>query len=177
MQLEPPTLSLGVPTIWMGLIQTYDAAQARTRRTTAAGSCRAACARWSAGGGAGALIRAFDRHGIWIEQGWGMTETSPVCTDLYPRAELRAPARREVPARRDGRRAGAAGGAAGLGDAGELPWDGKSVGEIQVRGPFITGSYHEVPADKFTADGWLRTGDVASVDDSASCASPTAPRT
>ena len=40
------------------------------------------------------------------------------------------------------------------------------MGEIQVRGPFITGSYHEVPVDaeKFTADGWLRTGDVASVD-------------
>jgi acyl-CoA synthetase (AMP-forming)/AMP-acid ligase II len=41
------------------------------------------------------------------------------------------------------------------------------MGEIQVRGPFITGSYHEVPVteDKFTADGWLRTGDVASVDE------------
>lgn len=40
------------------------------------------------------------------------------------------------------------------------------VGEIQVRGPFITGSYHRVPVkeDKFTADGWLRTGDVANVD-------------
>ena len=52
------------------------------------------------------------------------------------------------------------------GDEGEQPWDGKSVGEIQVRGPFITGSYHEVPvSEKFTADGWLRTGDVASVDE------------
>jgi fatty-acyl-CoA synthase len=49
---------------------------------------------------------------------------------------------------------------------GDQPWDGRSVGEIQVRGPFITGSYHHVPVDpdKFTADGWLRTGDVASVD-------------
>jgi fatty-acyl-CoA synthase len=50
---------------------------------------------------------------------------------------------------------------------GEQPWDGKSVGEIQVRGPFITGGYHEVAdddPDKFTADGWLRTGDVASMD-------------
>jgi fatty-acyl-CoA synthase len=48
----------------------------------------------------------------------------------------------------------------------ERPWDGKSVGEIQVRGPFIAGGYHEVAADpeKFTADGWLRTGDVASMD-------------
>jgi fatty-acyl-CoA synthase len=52
------------------------------------------------------------------------------------------------------------------GTDGEEPWDGKSVGEIQVRGPFITGSYHEVPVerDKFTEDGWLRTGDIASVD-------------
>ena len=43
------------------------------------------------------------------------------------------------------------------------PWDGRSVGEIQVRGNFITGSYYNVPKepDKFTADGWLRTGDVA----------------
>jgi fatty-acyl-CoA synthase len=48
----------------------------------------------------------------------------------------------------------------------DAPWDGQHVGEIQVRGPFITGSYHQVPVseDKFSADGWLRTGDVASVD-------------
>jgi fatty-acyl-CoA synthase len=51
-------------------------------------------------------------------------------------------------------------------DGSEQPWDGQSVGEIQVRGPFITGSYHEVPPEpeKFTEDGWLRTGDVASID-------------
>ena len=48
----------------------------------------------------------------------------------------------------------------------DAPWDGKTMGEVQVRGPFITGSYHEVPvtAEKFTADGWLRTGDVATMD-------------
>jgi fatty-acyl-CoA synthase len=53
-------------------------------------------------------------------------------------------------------------------DEGEdAPWDGKTVGEIQVRGPYITGSYHRVPVteDKFAADGWLRTGDVATMDD------------
>jgi len=51
-------------------------------------------------------------------------------------------------------------------DGTEQPWDGVAVGEIQVRGPFITGSYHDVPPEpeKFTADGWLRTGDVASID-------------
>jgi fatty-acyl-CoA synthase len=47
------------------------------------------------------------------------------------------------------------------------PWDGKAVGELQVRGPYITGAYHNVPhdPDKFTDDGWLRTGDVAAIDE------------
>lgn len=168
MQLEPPTLSLGVPTIWMGLIQAFDAAQQPGSPNH--GRWKLPRGMRSLVGGAAvpeALIRAFDRHGIWIEQGWGMTETSPVCTVSYPRAELGAASDDEKY-----RRAAMAGVPVPLvdlrvwGEEGEQPWDGKSVGEIQVRGPFITGSYHEVPADpaKFTADGWLRTGDVASVD-------------
>jgi fatty-acyl-CoA synthase len=166
---EPPTLALGVPTIWMGLIQAYDAAQ---------GAGAANHGRWklprgmrSLVGGAAvpeALIRAFDRHGIWIMQGWGMTETSPVCTISYPRAELRGADDNERY-----RRAAMAGVPVPLvdlrvrgGDGTDQAWDGTSVGEIHVRGPFITGSYHDVPRDpeKFTEDGWLRTGDVASVD-------------
>lgn len=169
MQLEPPTLSLGVPTIWMSLIQAFDASQ--QPGSPHAGRWKLPRGMRSLVGGAAvpeALIRAFDRHGIWIEQGWGMTETSPVCTISYPRAELQGASDDEKY-----RRAAMAGVPVPLvdlrvmGDEGEQPWDGKSVGEIQVRGPFITGSYHELaPApDKFTADGWLRTGDVASVDD------------
>ncbi|MEP6740280.1 MAG: fatty acid--CoA ligase, partial [Caldimonas sp.] len=52
-------------------------------------------------------------------------------------------------------------------DGKDAPWDGRSMGEIQVRGPFITGSYHGVPVsdEKFTDDGWLRTGDVAVMDE------------
>jgi fatty-acyl-CoA synthase len=168
MKIEPPTLSLGVPTIWMSLIQTYDAAQAegspnKGRWTLPRGM------RSLVGGAAvpEALIRAFDKHGIWILQGWGMTETSPVCTISYPRAEIRDASDDEKY-----RRAAMAGVPVPLvdlrvsGESGEQPWDGGSVGEIQVRGPFITGSYHEVPVepDKFTVDSWLRTGDVASVD-------------
>lgn len=169
MQLEPPTLSLGVPTIWLSLIQTYDAAQSPD--SPHHGRWKLPRGMRSLVGGAAvpeALIRAFDRHGIWIEQGWGMTETSPVCTISYPRAELKGASDDEKY-----RRAAMAGVPVPLvdlrviGDGGEQPWDGKSVGEIQVRGPFITGSYHQVPVspDKFTADGWLRTGDVASVDE------------
>lgn len=168
MQLEPPTLSLGVPTIWMTLIQTFDAAQ--HPESPHRGRWKLPRGMRSLVGGSAvpeSLIRAFDRHGIWIEQGWGMTETSPVCTISYPRAELRDASDDEKY-----RRAAMAGVPVPLvdlrvmGDEGEQPWDGKSVGEIQVRGPFITGSYHEVAQDpgKFTRDGWLRTGDVASVD-------------
>jgi fatty-acyl-CoA synthase len=168
MQLEPPTLSLGVPTIWMGLIQTFDAAQDAASPNH--GRWKLPKGMRSLVGGAAvpeALIRAFDRHGIWIMQGWGMTETSPVCTVSYPRAELQ-----DASGDEKYRRAAMAGVPVPLvdlrvrGDDGEQPWDGKSVGEIQVRGPFITGGYHQVPLDpdKFTEDGWLRTGDVASVD-------------
>ena len=166
MQLEPPTLSLGVPTIWMGLIQAYEAAltQQPSRWKLPAGM------RSLVGGAAvpEALIRAFDKHGIWILQGWGMTETSPVCTISYPKAELRDASMNERY-----RRAAMAGIPVPLVDlrirndeGQDQAWDGQHVGELQVRGPFITGSYHHVPVsdDKFTDDGWLRTGDVASVD-------------
>ena len=191
-QLEPPTLSLGVPTIWMGLIQAFDAAQLEGSPNH--GRWKLPRGMRSLVGGAAvpeALIRAFDRHGIWILQGWGMTETSPVCTISYPRAELREGTQDERY-----RRAAMAGVPVPLvelrvrGDeGGDQPWDGRSVGEIQVRGPFITAGYyphaasplppkgalpslgrpgagHQVPVDaeKFTDDGWLRTGDVASVD-------------
>ena len=166
MQLEPPTLSLGVPTIWMGLIQAYEAAL-----TQQPGRWKLPAGMRSLVGGAAvpeALIRAFDKHGIWILQGWGMTETSPVCTISYPKAELR-----DAPMDERYRRAAMAGIPVPLVDlrirndeGQDQAWDGQHVGELQVRGPFITGSYHHVPVseDKFTDDGWLRTGDVASVD-------------
>jgi len=166
MQLEPPTLSLGVPTIWMGLIQAYEAAL-----TQQPGRWKLPAGMRSLVGGAAvpeALIRAFDKHGIWILQGWGMTETSPVCTISYPKAELR-----DAPMDERYRRAAMAGIPVPLVDlrirndeGQDQAWDGQHVGELQVRGPFITGSYHHVPLseDKLTDDGWLRTGDVASVD-------------
>ena len=166
MQIEPPTLSLGVPTIWMGLIQAYEAAL-----TLQPNRWKLPVGMRSLVGGAAvpeALIRAFDKHGIWILQGWGMTETSPVCTISYPKAELRDASMDERY-----RRAAMAGIPVPLVDlrirndeGQDQAWDGQHVGELQVRGPFITGSYHHVPVrdDKFTDDGWLRTGDVASVD-------------
>jgi fatty-acyl-CoA synthase len=166
MQLEPPTLSLGVPTIWLGLIQSYERAlEAQPGRWKLPSGMR------SLVGGAAvpeSLIRAFDRHGVWLLQGWGMTETSPLATVSYPKAEMKGASDDERY-----RRAAMAGIPVPLvdvriraDDGGDAPHDGKTMGEIQVRGPVITGSYHELPVaeDKFTADGWLRTGDVATMD-------------
>ena len=89
MTLQPPSLSLGVPTIWMSLIQTYDAAQKEGSPNQ--GRWKLPKGMRSLVGGAAvpeALIRAFDAHGIWLLQGWGMTETSPLATVSYPKAEL-----------------------------------------------------------------------------------------
>jgi fatty-acyl-CoA synthase len=166
MQAHPPSLALGVPTIWMGLIQRYDEALA-----TEPGRWGLPEGMRSLVGGAAvpeALIRAFAKHGVWLLQGWGMTETSPLATVSYLRNELKD-AGDEVRYQR----AAMAGVPAPLVDVRirtetdeDAPWDGRTMGEIQVRGPFITGSYHEVPVteDKFTRDGWLRTGDVATMD-------------
>jgi fatty-acyl-CoA synthase len=164
MRAEPPTLAIGVPTIWLGLIQRYELALAEEP-----GRWRLPEGMRSMVGGAAvpeSLIRAFDRHGVWIVQGWGMTETSPLATVAARSDSGGADARF--------RRAAMAGVPVPLvdvriraDDGKDAPWDGRSVGEIQCRGPFVTGSYHGVPVseDKFTADGWLRTGDVAAIDE------------
>jgi fatty-acyl-CoA synthase len=163
---HPPSISLGVPTIWMGLIQAYERSLAE-----APGRWQLPKGMRSLVGGAAVpetLIRAFDKHGVWLLQGWGMTETSPLATVSYPRAELRGAGADERY-----RRAAMAGVPVPLVDVrirtesgDDAPMDGATMGEIQARGPFITGSYHEVPVsdDKFAADGWLRTGDVATMD-------------
>jgi len=114
------------------------------------------------------LIRAFARYGVKLIQGWGMTETSPVATVAYVTAALAAASESERQ-----RHIATAGVPLPLVDlrvrdesGADVRRDGCTMGELQVRGPFVTGAYHEVgtPPDKFTEDGWLRTGDVATYD-------------
>jgi fatty-acyl-CoA synthase len=161
-QAEPPTLSLGVPTIWLALIQAYEANPGRWKLP--------AGMRSMVGGAAvpEALIRQFAKHGVQVTQGWGMTETSPIGSLFLEKPELRGKLSDDEWFARKAM--------AGVplplvevrivGEQGICDWNGRDVGELQVRGPYITGSYHDVPNDpeKFTDDGWLRTGDVAAVD-------------
>jgi fatty-acyl-CoA synthase len=159
MAQEAPSYVLGVPTIWMSMAQLLEADPQKYKLPQGV--------RMLVGGAAmpEALIRTYAKHGAAVTHGWGMTEMSPLGTVSYLKPELQ-----EVSADEKFARYATAGVPVPLcairligHDGSEQPWDGTSVGEIQVRGPFITGSYHEVPPEpeKFTADGWLRTGDVA----------------
>ena len=124
------------------------------------------------------LMKDFEeRHGVRMFQAWGMTETSPVATYSRPREGEHDDSYWDNRARQ------------GIplpwvelrlidDDGSEVPWDGESTGEIQVSGPWVASGYFREGAtpDKFDR-GWLRTGDIAAVDENASCRSPTAPRT
>jgi fatty-acyl-CoA synthase len=115
------------------------------------------------------LIELFDKkYGAYMLHAWGMTEMSPLGTVCRPRSymdSLPEDDRYNVRAKQGAIVAGVD--MRIVDDAGKIqPWDGKSVGEIQVRGPWITSGYYNNPAGaaQFTEDGWFRTGDVASID-------------
>ncbi len=161
--VERVTGGAGVPTIWNDLLHHLDTHDADV----------STCHRLMVGGSAAppALIRNFqDRHGIEIIHGWGMTEMSPVGSLAIPPASAEPGSDAYWTYRQsqgrllcgvDGRLIGP--------DGSVLGWDGESVGELEVRGPWVTGSYYangsESPGEidemdaKFD-DGWLRTGDV-----------------
>ncbi|HJS87930.1 MAG TPA: long-chain fatty acid--CoA ligase [Acetobacteraceae bacterium] len=158
MQEERPSFALGVPTIWLSVLQAIE--RDPSRASLLAGL------RTFTGGSAPppSLIRAFRERGASVMQAWGMTETSPICTISYVKSE-----RRHAPKEEQIRVNTLAGVPVPLvelrlmGESGECPADGVSAGEVQARGPFITGSYFGRGYDPatHTEDGWLRTGDVA----------------
>jgi len=148
-----PTVAGAVPTIWNDLLAHVD------EHPTDLTSLRlVAC------GGSAVPLRLMQRfqadHGVHIVQAWGMTETSPLAAISHVPAGT--PEDQEWTWRSRTGRIMVGVELRLVDDAGTvLPWDGESVGEIQVRGPWITGAYHlDDDPEKFM-DGWLRTGDVA----------------
>ncbi|MFF4978309.1 long-chain fatty acid--CoA ligase [Streptomyces sp. NPDC001083] len=162
-ELARPALAAAVPTIWTGLLSELDA------RPRDVSSLRAVIV----GGSAcpPSLMRDFEeRHGMRLIHVWGMTETSPLGAMALPPAGL-DPEQEWAYRVTQGRFPASVQARLVDGAEGEvLPHDGKAVGELQVRGPWIAGSYYggaraenQRPSDKFSADGWLRTGDLGSI--------------
>ncbi|MFG2890208.1 long-chain fatty acid--CoA ligase [Streptomyces sp. NPDC048248] len=157
-----PTIGAAVPTIWQGLLAELDAKQRDV-----------SCLRTVIIGGSACppvLMRGFEeRHGIRVVHAWGMTETSPLGCVSHPPAGVSG--EEEWTYRATQGRFPASVEARLIGPGGEeLPWDGESAGELEVRGPWIAGSYYGGaqgeplrPEDKFSPDGWLRTGDVGTI--------------
>jgi acyl-CoA synthetase (AMP-forming)/AMP-acid ligase II len=158
---EHVTVAGAVPTIWLPVVELLEAQKGRWPRRH---EVRIIC-----GGTAPpeSLIRALDRHKIHLIHAWGMTETSPAatfsrvkpCMESWPEDQKYAVrAKQGWPLPFVELRIMTA--------EGEAPRDGETMGELEVRGPWVAGSYYNAPEtkDRWTADGWFRTGDVAVMD-------------
>ncbi|HEY2055982.1 MAG TPA: long-chain-fatty-acid--CoA ligase [Solirubrobacterales bacterium] len=170
-EAERITASCGVPTIWMDVLRHADehGADLSAFELAICGGTQVPPQ----------LMRDFEaRHGVAVVQGWGMTETLPGATlahDPPAAAAAAAAAGDGAPAADRWRERGLAGRVSPFyelrvvdDDGAELPCDGEGQGEIQVRGPLVAGSYFESPetsAERFVAGGWLRTGDVGTLDE------------
>ena len=158
---ERPTVVGCVPTIFADLLRYADTHEVDLTSLTNAVCGGSAVPRQ--------LMKDFqERHGVVIHQGWGMTETSPVATFSEP-SEARGHDERYWDERALQGKPLPWVELRLMGDDGEkVPWDGESTGEIQVRGPWIASSYYKDDSgdEKFQGE-WLRTGDVAAIDEQA----------
>ena len=160
-EAEGVTVSLGVPTVWLA----FEAHLAATGR-------RCSTLRRVVSGGSAvppSLIEAFARQGVEMLHAWGMTEMSPLGTVAALKAKhLRLDPDAQAPVRAKQGRPVFGVELKILDDAGrQQPHDGKSMGELLVRGPWIVGGYFadaEASAEAVQEDGWFHTGDVATID-------------
>ncbi|MFE1044382.1 long-chain fatty acid--CoA ligase [Streptomyces olivaceus] len=159
---ERPTHAAAVPTIWQGLLAELTATPRDVSSLTQVTIGGSACPP--------SLMEAFDALGMRVCHAWGMTETSPLGTVARPPAHAIG-TEQEFGYRLTQGRFPAGVEARLTGPGGErLPWDGESAGELEVRGNWIAGAYYNGPgaeplrpADKFSEDGWLKTGDVGTI--------------
>jgi fatty-acyl-CoA synthase len=154
---ERVTVAGGVPTIWAGVLAHMQAegGDLSSLRLVVAGGSAVPHAM---------QVRFESELGVRMLQAWGMTETSPLGSVAHPPVGLTSEQEWEY---RDSQGRVMCGVDARLaGDGGAiLPLDGEAVGEIEVRGPWITGSYYKDDDPAKFHDGWLRTGDVGTIDE------------
>jgi fatty-acyl-CoA synthase len=157
-EAERTTLVSAVPTLWAGILAVGESRPLDLSSVRIGTSGGAAIPR--------SLMAAFEeKYGVRIIQGWGMTETSPVGGMAHPPVDVPLGTDEELDWRLMSGRVIAGVQMRIVSDSGEeLPWDGEAVGEIEVRGPWITGAYHREPAPEKFDDGWLRTGDIGTID-------------
>jgi len=160
-QAEGVSVTLGVPTVWLAVLQYAEKAGKRLDHLQRAVIGGAAVPQ--------SMIREFrDKHGVEVRQGWGMTEMSPLGAVNSIKAGLDGLSDQQSLdlATRAGR------GIFGVelrivdDDGNELLWDGEAYGALQVRGPWVCSDYFKLEgsAGAHTDDGWFDTGDVATID-------------
>ena len=158
---ERVTFAAGVPTIWFALLEALEKNPGRWKLAPGM--------RLLVGGAAApeSMLRRYDQLGLHVIHAWGMTEMTPAGSvsklkpgmDDWPedkRYQVRAKQGLPMPFVE----------ARAVSEDGEVPWNGQSMGELQVRGPWVAASYYNLPEerDQWTSDGWFRTGDVATID-------------
>jgi fatty-acyl-CoA synthase len=162
MHAERVTIAAGVPTIWLGILQLLDQNPEKWNLKSV---------RSMVIGGAAAppaMIDGFkQRHNLDVTHAWGMTETNPLGSLARVKTRLAEKTPEEtLPIRSsqgysvpfvEQRHVSE--------DGLVLPWDGETMGELEVRGPWVASSYFSNEgADRFTSDGWFKTGDVVTID-------------
>jgi fatty-acyl-CoA synthase len=156
---EQVTMSAGVPTVWLGLLNYMKEQKLRfstLKRVVVGGS---ACPP--------AMTRAFqDDHGVQVLHAWGMTEMSPlgvVCSFKAKHLEMGKEERYALQNKQGRAIYGVDLRVVGE-DGSELPWDGKTIGDLQVRGPWVIRGYFKGEGGDPLRDGWFPTGDVVNID-------------
>ena len=158
---ERVTFTGGVPTVWLGVLEALEKNPGKWKLTPGM--------RMPVGGSAPpeSMIRRLDQQNLRLLHAYGMTETTPLASmcrlkpfmeDWPEDKKYTVRCLQGLPSPFVEIRV--------VNDEGEAPWDGNTLGELQMRGPWVTASYYNLPEErnKWTETGWFRTGDVASID-------------